>query len=161
MEKRKLLHIIFFLSIIGLVISGYLTYLHYSTLNSPCDFSETLSCSIVNRSAYAEFFGIPVAVMGFIGYSFIGLVSISLSKHTWKLKMREKILFQRILSEKVLFIFSIAALLFSGYLTYAEFFLIKSICVLCILSQLILIIIALVSYTNFRKNTSLISGGTQ
>jgi vitamin-K-epoxide reductase (warfarin-sensitive) len=149
LKQQKLLKFVFFLSILGIVVSGYLTYIHYSVLSSPCDFSETFQCSLVSRSQYSEFLGIPVAIFGMLGYAFLGLVSFGSynTKYRFK-KLKDNIFFKRIISAKTLLVFSVIALLVSLYLTYTEFFLIKALCLFCLISQSIIIGITIISYQN-------------
>lgn len=138
MKRQKILKIIFFLSILGIALSGYLIYLHYSGLNSPCDLSETFQCSLVNRSQYAEIFGIPVALLGLLGYSALGGISLNLWKKTgWQNKFLNKVnkFVDRFSSSKMLLVLSLIAVAMSLYLTYAEFFLIKAVCIFCLISQ--------------------------
>lgn len=149
-KQLKFLKIIFVLSILGMILAGYLVEVHYSKKSSPCDFSKTLSCSIVNRSQYAEFFGIPVALLGLGGYLFLGSVSLALIKNNWRERLKQKFLFSKLISLKTLLFFSVMALLFSFYLTYAELFLIKSVCVLCIVSQVFILTIVILSYGAIR-----------
>ena len=151
-KQQKLLNFIFFLSILGIILSSYLTYIHYSTLNSPCDFSETFQCSLVNRSKYAEIFSVPVALLGLIGYSFLGFISLSLSKDNFLNKIREKKIINKVISTKTLFIFSLIALATSLYLTYAEFFIIKAVCILCVASQITILGITISSHKNLQLN---------
>ncbi|MBT4805209.1 vitamin K epoxide reductase family protein [Candidatus Woesearchaeota archaeon] len=154
-KQQRLLNFIFFLSILGIILSGYLTYIHYSTLNSPCDFSETFQCSLVNRSKYAEIFSIPVALLGIIGYSFLGFISLSLAKDNLLTKIRKKKIINKIISAKTLLFFSIMALITSLYLTYAEFFIIKAICILCVFSQITILGITFSSYKNLKLEKSI------
>ena len=151
-KQQRLLNFIFFLSILGIVLSGYLTYIHYSTLSSPCDFSETFQCSLVNQSKYAEVFGIPVALLGMMGYSFLGLVSLVLLKRKFLSKVRANKFLGKLVSVQTLFVFSIIALIVSLYLTYAEFFLIKAICIWCLISQIIILVIVGFSYKILKLN---------
>jgi uncharacterized membrane protein len=151
-KQQRLLKFIYFLSILGIVLSGYLTYLHYSELNSPCDISETFQCSTVKQSDYAEIFRVPVALIGLFGYSFLGLISFSLSKEKLLKKIKEKRVLRKTVSAKSLLAFSVIALGVSLYLTYAEFFLIKAICILCVISQITILGIAISSYHNLKLN---------
>jgi len=151
-KQQRLLKFIFFLSILGIVLSGYLTYLHYSTLNSPCDLNGTFQCSIVKQSKYAEVFGIPVAFLGLLGYSFLGLISFSLSKENLLKKIKEKKILRKTISAENLLAFSVIALGVSLYLTYAEFFLIKALCIFCLVSQITILGITISSYYNLKLN---------
>jgi uncharacterized membrane protein len=152
-KQDKLLKLIFFLSIMGIILSGYLTYIHYSTSNnSVCDLNGTFQCSLVNRSQYAEMFGIPVALLGLLGYSFLGLISFSLFKKNILARIRSKKILKKIVSARTLFVFSGIALTISLYLTYVEFFIIKAICLVCAISQITIIIITISSYKNLQLN---------
>ena len=153
-KHQRLLKIIFFLSIVGIFLSGYLTQIHYSKNSSPCDVNTTLSCSTVNRSKYAELFGIPVTLMGLLGYSLLGLLSFLLLKQNNLIsKIKEsylKKIFTQIISEKFIFHVSLLMLLFSFYLSYAEFFLLQVICILCVVSQLTILGVTIMSYRSLQ-----------
>lgn len=148
--KRRLLLSIIFLSLLGAVISGYLVKVHYSDKSSPCDLSNSLSCSIVNKSQYAEILGISVAVLGVIFYSALGAVSFGLFRAIRKEEISREInrnsLIYFINSPKLFLLMALPALIFSLYLTYAEFFLIGSACVLCLFSQGTILGITAVGY---------------
>src|SRR3990167_984979 len=66
MEKKKALNAILVLGVLGLFLSLYLIKNHYTGIEkgSACDFSEAVSCSLVNTSVYSELFNVPVAVFG-------------------------------------------------------------------------------------------------
>ncbi len=51
---------------------------HYATSKTPyCDIGETFNCDIVNRSEYSAILGIPVALIGMIGYAALaGLATV-------------------------------------------------------------------------------------
>jgi len=107
---------------------------------------------LVNQSKYAEVFGIPVALLGMMGYSFLGLVSLVLLKRKFLSKVRANKFLGKLVSVQTLFVFSIIALIVSLYLTYAEFFLIKAICIWCLISQIIILVIVGFSYKILKLN---------
>ena len=72
--KQKLLLGIILLSIIGVIISGYLVKVHY-TNSSICDINSKLSCSAVSQSIFAEIWGIPVSILGILAYSILGIIA--------------------------------------------------------------------------------------
>ena len=147
-KQQKLLKFVFFLSILGILVSGYLTYLHYSTQNSTCDINATFQCSSVSNSKYSQILGVPVAILGLFGYMFIGTISWGiLKKENIKMLIKNNLLTQFV-SPKTLSLFSVIALIFSLYLTYTEFFLIKALCIFCLISQAIILTIAVISYQN-------------
>ncbi len=108
--------IIFALAFCGIGVSLYALSQHYSDGPSFCDISERFSCEVVNRGPWSELFGIPVALMGVIGYAAIAIIS-------WARHKKKEIL---------LVVFVAGGLLFSAYLTYLEAFVIFMWCPICI-----------------------------
>lgn len=125
------------LATLGILISGYSWFNHYGTnTESFCDISSTLSCSTVNRSIYSEFAGIPVAAIGFVGYAL--LLALALIKN-WRMALAAGIL----------------GTIFSLYLTGIELFTLRAICILCVTSQLLILIITVTAGTlYFRRKIS-------
>lgn len=123
---------------LGMLISAYSTYSHYGDATGTfCDITATLSCTTVNKSIYAEIGGIPVALIGLYGYGLILLLASGRAKTKW------------------LFAVSILGLVFSLYLTGIEFFALRTICILCVASQLLILIITVAAGAlYFRRKTS-------
>ena len=93
------------LALLGLAISAYLTWVHYAGIEPVC--TGVSDCERVQNSSYAELVGIPVAVLGVVGYTAI-LAS---------LKTRVEITAM----------LAYVAVVFSAYLTWAEVFRIEAI----------------------------------
>ena len=55
------------LASIGVALAGYLTYIHYSGTEPPCSIKGN-PCSQVQKSQYSELAGVPVALIGLLGY---------------------------------------------------------------------------------------------
>jgi uncharacterized membrane protein len=108
------------LAALGLAISIYLTYVHYAGIEPVC--SSISNCERVQSSEYADLVGIPVAVLGIVGYAAILL----------SLRMRVD----------VTALLAYLALAFSAYLTWAEVFQIDAICQWCVASAIITLVIA-------------------
>ena len=111
------------LTLLGLAISIYLTYVHYAGIEPVC--SSISNCERVQTSEYADLVGIPVAVLGIAGYAAI-LVS---------LRMRVD----------VTALLAYLAVAFSAYLTWAELFKIDAICQWCVASAIITLVIAVLA----------------
>jgi uncharacterized membrane protein len=141
MNITKKYRILFYLSLIGILISGYLLGIHYETYGSICDFNEVVSCTLVDQSVYSSFFGIPVSLYGLVGYSILAVISFILYK-----KINVNNFLKKIINEKSFLALSTFAVVISLYLTYMEFFVIRSICVFCVLSQVNIIIITFIGY---------------
>lgn len=131
--SKKYLKTIAVLALIGASVSAYLIYLHYKPEASKiCTLNDFINCDIVNKSVYATLFGIPVSVIGFIGYGVIGVSAL------------KKV-------QPLLQILSLGALLFSLYLTYVELFVLQAICLFCVASQLIILGIFILSIIAWKK----------
>jgi uncharacterized membrane protein len=103
------------LAVLGLAISAYLTWVHYAGIEPVC--SSISDCERVQSSDYAELAGIPVAVLGVVGYAAL-LVSL-----------RGPV--------ELTVLLAYIALVFSAYLTWAELFRIDAICQWCVASALV------------------------
>lgn len=109
----------------GAVVSSVSLFHHYGTsATSYCDIGENFNCDIVNRSTYSTIFGVPVALIGIVGY--LGLLALT------TLYRRQAWL------PATLATVSLAGLSFALYLTYIEGFVLAAWCILC-LSSLVLI----------------------
>ena len=111
------------LAILGLAISAYLTWVHYAGIEPVC--TGVSDCERVQSSDYAVLVGIPVAVIGVLGYAAI-LAS---------LKMRLE----------VTALLAYLAVAFSAYLTWAEVFKIDAICQWCVVSAGLMTLLLIVN----------------
>jgi uncharacterized membrane protein len=111
------------LALFGLAISAYLTWVHYAGIEPVC--SSISNCERVQSSDYAELVGVPVALIGVVGYATI-LASL-----------RARV--------EVTALLSYLAVAFSGYLTWAELFRIDAICQWCVASALATFAIAVLA----------------
>ena len=64
--------LLIFLTVLGIVASSLALREHYRTDTSPCKINERWDCGIVNHSPYAVLGGVPVAVIGIVGYVLLG-----------------------------------------------------------------------------------------
>lgn len=157
---RKLLITIAVLSLAGIAVSAYALWQHYAPLGSAfCNIGETFSCDLVNKSAFSEAFGIPVALIGILGY--VGIGALALAAYT-KVSPplvegeREGVAREargREIREflSVLLITSLLGLAFSLYLTYIEFFVIGAVCILCVISQTLILAITTFSAIVWKR----------
>jgi uncharacterized membrane protein len=103
------------LALIGIAASTLALREHYRTDTSPCSINERWDCGIVNHSPYAVLFGVPVAVIGMVGYSLLGILAFK----------------KRYLA---LLPLSLGALAFSLYLAHIEKDLLGVWCIYCVAS---------------------------
>ena len=112
----------FALAILGLGVSAYLTYTHYteSALAGCTETSGAINCGKVTTSPQSVVFGIPVAVLGLAFYVFLAAI---MSPYAWRSGRRE-IAVTRLVS-------LVVGIGFVLYLLYAELFQVGSICLYC------------------------------
>lgn len=129
--ERRLLYLIVALSLLGFAISSY-SFAHHESFVSGafCNLDATFSCDIVNRGPYSELFGIPVAIIGMLGYGFLVAAAAMCLRRPDELP-----------AKTFLFLASAGGLAFSAYLTGLEAFVLKAWCILCLTSQLSIVII--------------------
>jgi uncharacterized membrane protein len=59
----------------GVLVSTLALKEHYNTEASPCSINEVWDCGVVNKSPYAVFHGIPVAIVGAMGYALLAVIA--------------------------------------------------------------------------------------
>lgn len=112
---------------LGLAIAAYLTYVHYAGVSPVCEIAH--GCEKVQTSQWAKIAGVPVALVGLIGYAGI-LAALLVRGDTARL---------------VAALMAIVGFGFSVYLTYREVFTIKAICIWCVGSATILTLLAVLT----------------
>lgn len=132
--KRKITLISLILSVIGLLDSIYLLIIKI-TYNPLLCIQGLGDCWAVNTSRYSEIFGIPISLWGIIGYMLISLLLLIIRYNTALVQI----------ARYGLFGLTLFGFLFSAYLTYVEFLILKAWCPFCILSAIIMTIIFIVS----------------
>jgi uncharacterized membrane protein len=115
------------LALVGLGIASYLTYVHYEGLSPICAVGH--GCEKVQASRYAKVGGVPVPLIGLVGY-----VAILLS-----LFVRGEV--ARLATAGM----AIGGFAFSVYLTSLELFQIHAICQWCVGSAIVMTAIAVLS----------------
>jgi uncharacterized membrane protein len=135
MDKRpsKVTIALVTLAIMGLLVSIYMTIYKITSNDNMCIGSK--DCSVVNASRYSEIYGIPVAVLGVVGYAAI-LAILLLERNPGFFNQNGTML---------LFGLSLTGFLFTLYLIFIEVALIKAYCPFCIASQTAMTLIFILS----------------
>ncbi|HKD45249.1 MAG TPA: vitamin K epoxide reductase family protein [Candidatus Angelobacter sp.] len=102
-------------ALLGVIVASLALHEHYNTGISPCSINDKWDCGIVNHSPYAIFGGIPVAVIGIVGYVVLGALAW---KRAWL----------------ILFPTAVVGLAFSLYLTHIEASVLEVWCIYCVIS---------------------------
>lgn len=131
-RAQSLLRIIAFVAAVGIVISSVSLVHHFAkSKTSFCDIGQSFNCDLVNRSQYSVVAGVPVALIGIVGY--ISLLALA----TFYRRNRETPL--------ILAIASAAGLAFALRLTYIEARVLYAWCILCLSSLTAIALITLLS----------------
>jgi len=111
----------------GLGIAGYLTAVHYAGGTPACAIAH--GCATVQQSRYAELAGVPVALLGLLGYAGV-LASLARDGEG---------------ARTVTAFLSLAGFGFSGWLTYVEVARLDAICSWCVASAVCMTLLAVLS----------------
>jgi protein-disulfide isomerase/uncharacterized membrane protein len=107
------------------------------TQESFCDISATVSCSIIERSSWSKFLGIPIASYGILFFTTIILLTLLYRKESfWKIS----------------FALAILSSLISVVLFLIAKFIVESICLLCIISYFSNFGLLLITYCHIKKD---------
>jgi uncharacterized membrane protein len=104
----------------GVAVAGYLTWAHYGSGSVVCPVGG--GCETVQESEYAEIAGVPVAVLGLIGYV------VLLALIVWDAPSAR-------LAAATL---ALVGLLFSIYLLIVQAFVIEAFCVWCLANDVVI-----------------------
>ena len=115
------------LAAIGLAIAGYLTYVHYRGITPVCEIAH--GCVKVQSSQWSKLAGVPVALLGMIGYAGI-LATLAVASERARLACAA---------------IALTGFAFSAYLTYREVFTIDAICIWCVASAIVMTALAVLT----------------
>jgi uncharacterized membrane protein len=123
------------LALVGTGIAAYLTYVHYSGASPICEISH--GCEKVQTSEWSKLAGVPVALLGLIGY--VGILGALFVRGEFGT-----------LGAAAL---SWVGFGFSAYLTYREIFTIEAICIWCVASAIVLTLLTAVTTARLLRTT--------
>jgi vitamin-K-epoxide reductase (warfarin-sensitive) len=118
--------VIAFLALLGAIVAGLALQIHYSNSLEPCDINSHWDCGIVNHSRYSEVLHVPVAAVGIAGY--LALILLAFTKR-----------------RALTLLASILGLAFALYLSSIEAYRLEVWCLYCVISQVIIALIAILS----------------
>lgn len=119
------------IAFIGVGVASYLTYVHYSGELVVCTSS---ACETVQKSSYSELAGVPVALLGLIGY--LAILTTLLLPEREQMRLATLVL-------------AAVGFGFSAYLTGRELFSIHAICEWCVSSAIMMTILAILATWRF------------
>jgi len=123
------------ITLLGVAVAGYLTYIHYAGIRPLCG-KNGGSCEIVQTSEYSKLAGVPVALIGLLGYVAI-LASLLVPENET--------------SRLATVAFTVVGFGFSAYLTYREQFSIHRICEWCVSSAVLVTVLMCLAIWRFLR----------
>jgi vitamin-K-epoxide reductase (warfarin-sensitive) len=109
-------YILIILALCGIIVSSLALREHYREYgDSPCSINEHWDCGVVNHSPFAVIRGVPVAIIGIVGYILMAALA---SRRLYR----------------VLFVFTLGGLAFSLYLANIEAHILEVWCIYCVIS---------------------------
>jgi uncharacterized membrane protein len=128
------------LALAGIFISLYLTLYKIGVIGElSCSIG---SCETVNTSRWATFLGLPVAAWGLFFYIDVFIIALVGTMERFDTST---------VIPGILLLESSAGVLFSAWLTYLELAVIHAICIWCVTSAVIVTLIFLVSFSDWRE----------
>lgn len=130
---------------LGILVSGYLSYVKLTDVPMTCIADGPFSCDVVQNSAYSKLAGIPIAWLGF------GVYLLLAALYTFK----NRINFLRENGRLVIFGLTLFAWIYSMWLVYIQFFVLQALCQWCLMHEAIItVIFGLVSFQLYRYLTA-------
>ena len=112
---------------LGLAIAAYLTAVHYTGGEAACFIAH--GCTVVQRSDYASLAGVPVALLGLVGYLTV-LAALRVDGEAGR---------------TVATLTAMVGAGFSGWLTYVEIARLDAICAWCVASAACMVALAVLT----------------
>jgi uncharacterized membrane protein len=129
------------IAILGLALASYLVYVHYSGTPPACTAGN--ACLKVQTSVYSKIAGVPVALIGLIGY--VGIFLSLLVPDRDEVRLATLVM-------------TVIGVGFSGYLTYRELFTLKTICEECATSAVLMLLLFLAAGIRYVLGDPVVPG---
>jgi uncharacterized membrane protein len=117
----------------GLGIAAYLTVVHYAGGEPVCAVAH--GCATVQASDYAELAGVPVALLGVLGYLGV-LAALARDGEAWRTAAA---------------FLSLAGVGVSAWLTYVEVGILDAVCIWCVGSAICMALLAVLTVTRMLR----------
>jgi uncharacterized membrane protein len=143
MSTRAIRIVMIAIATVGLGVASYLTYVHYA--GGPILCLKGGGCETVQHSIYSKLVGVPVALIGLLGYiTILASLLVPESESTRLATMA----------------FTVVGFCFSLYLTGRELFSIHAICPWCVSSAVMMTLLASLAVWRFLRGEEPTAGAT-
>ena len=127
------------LGVLGIADSFYLAQHELTNTALSCGIGNLSGCNIVAQSPYAKIFGIPLGILGIVFYTIV------LATFLVTYVKRSSLLFRG------LAFVTTVGVLFSLYFAYLQVFVIKAICIYCMASAILTVLLWVLAFMLWRK----------
>ena len=136
----KIKNVTIIVAILGFLDAIYLAIIKFTDNKALC-LEGVGDCWSVNNSPYSEWNGIPISIFGALAYLVIILILLNQKRFVFLVNFGS------------IFILgiSLSGFLFSIYLTYLQFAVIKAVCPFCLLSAGTMTIVFILSLINYLQ----------
>ena len=127
---------------LGILVSGYLSYIKFTDEPMVCAAEAGFNCDVVQNSVYAEVGGIAIAYMGLATYLVLGVLIL--------LENRLEVL--REYGPLLVFAITLFAFVYSMYLVYIQAFVLEAFCQWCLIHELIITVLVVIVTLRLRHH---------
>ena len=127
---------------LGVFVSIYLSTKRLTGGSLAC--TRWAECDTVNNSVYAKIYGVPVAFIGLAGY--LVLLGLALAALETEGNTQRRLL-------GLGFVLALGGVGFSAYLTYIELYVLEAICVWCVISAVLITLLAIAGGINLWRTS--------
>jgi len=130
------------LILLGILVSGYLSYIKFTDEPMVCAAEAGFNCDVVQNSVYAEVGGVAIAYLGLATYLVLGALIL--------LENRLEIL--REYGPLLVFAITLFAFVYSMYLVYIQAFVLEAFCQWCLIHELIMTVLVVIVTLRLRRH---------
>ncbi len=130
------------LVVVGLAITGYMTYNKLSGQTLPCTNEGLINCAVVENSAWASVLGVPTATWGLLAHLTIGAL----------LLFDRRIGFLREYGLLALFGLTLFGTLYHSYLLYVSFTILEALCPWCMAAAAVMLCQLIITGVRLRRS---------
>lgn len=129
------------LIVVGLLVSGYLTYVKITDVPAACVEGSVFNCDAVQAHPMSSIAGIPIALPGFLTYLVLGALTLFSDRHPFLRQYGLLMFFGLVLT----------GWLYSMFLVYAQFEIIRALCMWCLTHELVITLLFIISIFRLRR----------
>lgn len=129
------------LIVLGILVSGYLSYVQLTAQPMVCAEDAGFNCDVVQNSVYARVGGVPIAYLGLATYLVLGALIL----------LENRLAILREYGHLMVFAVTLFAFVYSMYLVYVQAFVLEAFCQWCLMHELIITVLVVLVTLRLRR----------